>query len=741
MAGLKRHFSQDFYTKQPDFIEMNMPHPNFDASFAGAAEYAEMYRSLGLQVVPAKHPKEAPQWKRPALPEWRELENTLAPDLTFQRWYGPTGDHINRDNMGIITGRCSNLVVVDLDIQKHPEAHLWWHTMREMQKTAGEITTVCQKTGGGGVQHFFRIPEGWTAPTCKTSIGVDIRGQGGFAMCPPSLHESGERYEWLLDQEPWNMDIVVMPQWLCEEIDKLATEFGGRSGPAGQKTATPDHTLTAFGQIQDGREDYMTRFVWGRMVDLRREAPMVNDAFMATECQKAFDLFITQVKSRLPFDGVSSNADLLEREGRGISMFRQKWHHAAKQWESKVADHAKQEPPRKASKSPLELDGIRFDPETGEILNEAPAPASTTFTVDDEFAAAPKPVDDFRLIPANELIDEPVKWLVKDLLPSNSLASLYGKPGTYKSFVALYTAAHIALGRSVFGRDTEQGDVVYIAGEGGAGLKKRYDALRKRHDLPDVPNLYFLKRQLNLRSKTDDLARLIKEIKTNNINPKLIVIDTLARAFAGGNENASEDMGAFIAMIGLLQQATSAAVLLVHHSGKDEARGQRGHSSLLGAVDAELELMKLSEDDSLHRIGQLTTTKQKDGEDGIKFLFHMESVSLSDIDPDNTSLALVPVNDAELPAKKKQQRALNQNDKAVLAALKSAINDVGEMVGLPQIPTGSRVVNVSMWRQFYYSSSPNEQETKKKTFSRAIDMLVSTGTVCSWANYCWFPTD
>ena len=718
-----------------------MSKTSFDPSFAGAAEYAEIYRNLGLQVVPAKHPKEAPQWKRPALPEWRELENTLAPDLTFQRWYGPNGDHANRDNMGIITGRCSNLVVVDLDIQKNQQASLWWQMIREKQQVAQEITTVSQKTGGGGFQHLFKVPEGWTAPTCKTSIGVDIRGQGGFIMCPPSMHESGDRYEWLPNQEPWNIDIAVMPQWLCNEIDKLAEEFGGRSGgPAGQKTATPDHTLTAFGQIQDGREDYMTRFVWGRMVDLYREAPMISKGELEQECQKAFDLYVTQVKSRLPFDGLSSNADLLEKEGRGITTFQQKWQYAAKQWETKVADHARTEPPKKVSNPPFDPLTVRFDPETGEILGENPNP---DLSIEDEFAPTPKPEqpNKYKLTPESQLVDEPVQWLVKDLLPVLALGSLYGRPGTYKSFVGKYIAANIALGLPIFGKETVQGDVVYIAGEGGAGIKRRMAALRRRHNMPPIDNLYFLKGQLNFRSSTEDVAGLIKEIVSNKIKPVLIVVDTLARSFGGGNENASEDMGAFIAMIGLLQRTVNSAVLLVHHSGKDEARGQRGHSSLLGAVDAELELMKLSEDDSLHRIGQLTTTKQKDGEDGLKFLFHMETVHLSAIDPENTSLALVPVNDAELPAQKKQKRALNHNDKAVLAALKAAINDAGEVIGLPQIPTGMRVVNVSIWRQFYYSSSPNEQETKKKTFSRAIDRLVSTGTVCSWENYCWFPTD
>jgi len=711
----------------------------FDPSFAGASEYAEMYRSFGWQVVPAKHPKEAPQWKRPALPEWRELENTLAPDLTFQRWYGPTGDHINRDNMGIITGRCSNLVVVDLDIQKHPEAHLWWCTMREMQKTAGEITTVCQKTGGGGVQHFFRIPEGWTAPTCKTSIGVDIRGQGGFAMCPPSLHESGERYEWLSDQEPWAHDVITMPQWLCNEIDKLAQQYGGRVGSIGPnaKTSSPDHSLTAFGQIQDGREDYMTRFVWGRMVDLYREAPMMEEYMMVKLCEEAFVIYERQVKSRLPMQLDKTNADLLEQEGRGVSMFRQKWAHAYKQWHGKVKEHAAQEPPAKDINRPLDLSGVEFDPETGEILGEYPNP---DLSIDDEFAATPKAEqpNKYKLIPANQLKDEPVQWLITDILPVKALGSLYGKPGTYKSFVATYAGTNISLGLPIFGKETVQGDVVYIAGEGGAGLKRRMDANRKRHNLPEVERLFFLKGQLNMRSKVDDVAGLIKEIKTNQIKPVLIIIDTLARAFAGGNENSSEDMGAFIAMVDLLQQATDSAVLLVHHSGKDEARGQRGHSSLLGAVDTELELLKMPEDDSLHRIGQLTIKKQKDGEDGLKFLFHMELIALSDIDPENASLALVPIDKNTLPQKGFRMK-LSLSEINAVELLKKVYATETKIVLDENIPKNAEVMSIPLWYR-YFSDTDNykDNNSARAAFNRIKKALKNKNIINLYENYCWF---
>ena len=66
-----------------------------------------------------------------------------------------------------------------------------------------ELETVEQLTGGGGRQKIFRAPPGWMAPNKAIhSIGVDINGQGGFAMLAPSLHESGKHYEWVDGQSP-----------------------------------------------------------------------------------------------------------------------------------------------------------------------------------------------------------------------------------------------------------------------------------------------------------------------------------------------------------------------------------------------------------------------------------------------------------------------------------------------------------------------------------------------------------
>ncbi len=83
----------------------------------------------------------------------------------------------------------------------------------------------------------------------------------------------------------------------------------------------------------------------------------------------------------------------------------------------------------------------------------------------------------------------------------------------------------------------------------------------------------------------------------------LIVIDTLFRSLGGGDENSGVDMGRFVTHADTIREATRAALIAIHHTGKDEARGARGHSSLLGALDTEI---------FVSGEGVLTVTKQRD---------------------------------------------------------------------------------------------------------------------------------
>jgi hypothetical protein len=341
------------------------------------------------------------------------------------------------------------------------------------------------------------------------------------------------------------------------------------------------------------------------------------------------------------------------------------------------------------------------------------------------------------LIAWDAVTDIPVRWLVEGLIPAQGFCALYGRPGSYKSFVALYLAAMIATGSEAFGRATEAGDVVYLLGEGGSGLKPRRDALIKHYGLSAGVKVHFIRAQLNLRSTDADATAMIQAVQAQGLKPALLIIDTLARAFGAGNENASEDMGAFILQCGRIQDELNTAVLIVHHSGKDEARGQRGHSSLLGACDAELEVVKISAEDSPERVGQLTVTKQKDGEDGFQIGYKMTAIDLSSLGLESASLAVTPMLEEEMAARKKRPKPPTGNQKALLEALEIALAEAGQSVGLEQIPRDARCVRLAMWRQYFNQTSPQEDETRRKTWNRASQQLRDAGLVRVWGEWVW----
>ena len=244
--------------------------------------------------------------------------------------------------------------------------------------------------------------------------------------------------------------------------------------------------------------------------------------------------------------------------------------------------------------------------------------------------APPKPPKHIQIEHWDSIQDEPVKWLIDKVIPQGAFTALYGPPGSFKSFIALDIAHAIATGTPWMGREvSEAGAVLYIAGEGFGGIGARIKALKIHHNTESGAPIYVVRHQLNLRSSIEDFNALVLAVEVlvqqSGIEFKQIVIDTLARAFGGGNENSSEDMGAFITACGRIQEIVQGAGLMIlHHSGKDATKGLRGHSSLLGAVDTELELLRF--EDSMK--GIVTISKQKDGADNDRIGFEMVTVEL-----------------------------------------------------------------------------------------------------------------
>lgn len=349
--------------------------------------------------------------------------------------------------------------------------------------------------------------------------------------------------------------------------------------------------------------------------------------------------------------------------------------------------------------------------------------------------------------------DEPVKWLVDRIVPQKAFMALYGPPGTFKSFIALHLAAMIASGSAWLAHEVhEPGEVLYIAGEGHGGIGTRIAGLRHAYELTDIP-VGVIRSQVNLRSSDQDFEDLIIAIKSSEIQrPKLIIIDTLARAFGGGNENASEDMGSFISNCGRLQEATGAALLVVHHSGKDASLGLRGHSSFLGAVDTQIEISRHVDQMS----GTLKVTKQKDGKDGVEIHFSMDTVSFDQsetsaaklnlgFEDDSSATLVVKPFDGQLPDgigfKPPQGSRANAGRGKHQSMGREALRHIVKVEGQYQIVQGERhrAVTLDRWRDEVYArlGSDVEESDKRKRWKEIKDKLVELGFAAIRNDLAW----
>jgi hypothetical protein len=187
---------------------------------------------------------------------------------------------------------------------------------------------------------------------------------------------------------------------------------------------------------------------------------------------------------------------------------------------------------------------------------------------------------------------QPPTWLVDGVLPERGLALMFGASESFKSFLALDMALHVAAARHWHGRPVTGGPVVYVAAEGFFGLKKRYRAAVDFHAMSTPAGIHFLSHGIEVSRGSRDLVDLSAAIREQvGDRVALVVIDTLNRNMVG-NENAADDMGSYLKGCEQLRDAHGAAVYSIHHTGHLEADRSRGHSSLRAALDAEMKCVR-----------------------------------------------------------------------------------------------------------------------------------------------------
>ena len=199
--------------------------------------------------------------------------------------------------------------------------------------------------------------------------------------------------------------------------------------------------------------------------------------------------------------------------------------------------------------------------------------------------------------------------LVEGLMTIGSSVVVYGDSNSGKTFWALSVASAIATGTDCYGKKTDPGLVIYLASEAPASIRSRMQAIKKYHKC-NLENLVMVPVPMNFHSGDQDaqdvieLVRTVEQIKGKPV--RLIIGDTLARMSAGANENSGEDMGPVMARFDQVATATGAALMIIHHNGKDAAKGARGWSGIRAHIDTEIEVAEKDGNRSV------TVTKQRE---------------------------------------------------------------------------------------------------------------------------------
>jgi hypothetical protein len=241
-----------------------------------------------------------------------------------------------------------------------------------------------------------------------------------------------------------------------------------------------------------------------------------------------------------------------------------------------------------------------------------------------------------QLYSVKELFDLPEpEWQIENIFQMGSRVVVYGGSGEGKSFLALHLALSIAQGRKCMRYAVRQGAVVYVAGEGGRSIRKRIDAWTHHHHVENVSNVFFLLEGIQVHDEAG-IESLLATLQERCIEPTLIVLDTLARCFVGGDENSSQEMGEFVAGMERLLKATGATVMVVHHTGRGHER-ERGSTALRGAADVMIGVSKKN-----NRI-IVKNDKQKDDEEFLPIELELRQVVLpGHTSAETTSCVLVP---------------------------------------------------------------------------------------------------
>jgi Bifunctional DNA primase/polymerase, N-terminal/DnaB-like helicase C terminal domain len=206
-------------------------------------QWALRYQKLGLSIIPLK-----PKGKEP-LVSWQYYQKIKASEIEIRNWWTKWPNA----NIGIVTGAISQVVVVDLDGEEGIKSA----NLLNLKSTVISLT-------GNGKHLWYRYPNTSVQNAVKVYRGIDIRGDRGFIVAPPSIHESGKRYRWIGQSVSNVAQLPLFPAQIFVQPVKTA----------GTSKHEPGWIAKALEEMKIGNIDNTLTSIVGRM---RRDGYSRND--------------------------------------------------------------------------------------------------------------------------------------------------------------------------------------------------------------------------------------------------------------------------------------------------------------------------------------------------------------------------------------------------------------------------------------------------------------------------------
>ena len=293
-----------------------------------------------------------------------------------------------------------------------------------------------------------------------------------------------------------------------------------------------------------------------------------------------------------------------------------------------------------------------------------------------------------------------VPYLVKLMLIRGGLTVIFGMSGHLKSVVAMSLAFSVGTGRDFFGfRTRERGGVVYIVGEGFAGIRKRARAWLIEHGFDatsEQPAVYFTSAGADLFSDAAQVRATIEHAASVlGVPIAAVIVDTLTANAGSADLNDARDMNVVIAAV--QQSAPDAAVVLVHHVGHGDPDRERNSSALIAAADIRVQAAY----DEVGKVLELRWRKVKDDDAPAPVMFRPKVIPLDWEDEDGieqSSIVLEQLDEAPRTSTAPRAPGLGKNQELALKSLRTLFAKVRKNLTERGDDPANALILIEGWR-------------------------------------------